>query len=227
MSDAYAEAWAARRDLDPVVDRFDPVPGCGRRLTLVVDLESGPAREALDAAARDLDRFDALRRLPPAWFHVTVKGVGLVGDDPTAERDLTPEAAERVERRIDDAVAGADIEPFEVALPRLNVWPTVVFCEAREAGDSRDEGTLARLHRRVLDLPEVPRGEFDGAAYTPHVSLAHFVGDDPNDVAAAVDWLEANRTVDAGRLRVERLRLVADDPSSPERRFETVREYPL
>lgn len=227
MSDPYAEAWAARRDLDPVVDeseptvseREDPKSDRDRYLTLLVDVDPGPARDALAAVAADLDRFDALRALPPRWFHVTVTELGFVVDDPTGPREIDADTADRVADRIGDALADAAVEPFELCFPRLNLWPRVVFCEAR------DDGSLAALHRAVLGVPGVPVYEYDGGSYTPHLTVAHFVDD--AGTGAVVDWLEANRSVGVDPLRVDSLRLVADDPTTAERTYETVREYPL
>lgn len=186
--------------------------------------------------AAELDGSGSLRRVPPDWFHVTVTELGSVVDDPDGERELSPAAADRIEAGIGRVVEDAALGPFDLAFPRLNCWPTVVFAEVEPAaGDASgsegrdaiggDRGPLVDLHRRVLDVPEVPRFEYGGRSYTPHVTLAHFVGTE--NVERVVGRLESNRTLDAGPLRVESVELVADDPTAEERSFETVREYPL
>jgi hypothetical protein len=83
MRDAYAEAWSARDDLDPEPRGSGPSGEYDRYLTLLVDVDGDPVREALDAVAAELDGSGSLRRVPPDWFHAAVTELGSVVDDRT------------------------------------------------------------------------------------------------------------------------------------------------
>ncbi|SDM37299.1 2'-5' RNA ligase [Halogranum gelatinilyticum] len=221
MTDSFAAHWERRHAADPVLQEFDDVRDRGRErphdYVFLVDIEDETVLDALGAAADALDDLDGVEGASREYLHATVKMLGFVVSDPTGEDEVSRETAARLAAEASDAVD--DIDPFELRLPRLNVFPSVVFCEVH------DDGVLGAVHDRLLGLDGMPRYRYDGDDYTPHVSLAHF--DTEAGFRRAVEWTEANRKVDAGRVIVDAFKLVDIDLREAYPTFETVERYEL
>jgi 2'-5' RNA ligase len=125
--------------------------------------------------------------------------------------------AEAIANQAADAIS--KIEPFSVCLPRLNIYPSVVFCEVH------NEGQLETLHRNLMELPEVPEFQHDGDGYGPHITLAQFQG--TSDFADLLQWMEHNREVSVGSAQIEAISLVEVNPHAFFPEFRTIRQYSL
>lgn len=216
-----AEFWERRHDLsirpttaDDLADRGERR---GRHLDLVWDLPVGRTDEVVFERLRDrLSAFDCLTVAPPHYLHVSVKAVGRVVPDPDADEEFSTGDLPLLADAIGTALDGVD--PFEVRLPRLNLFPTVVYSEID------DDGRFAALNDRVGAVPDVPVHERD-QQFIPHAALAEFVG--TSDYPALVEALEDDRTVDVGPVEATTLDLVSVDLSDRFPRLESVRRYDL
>lgn len=214
-----SEFWERRRELTPrpttAADVRERAEGRHRHLVLLADLSAaaGAFRPALDA----LDGFDCLAVAPPRNLHVTVKVVGNVVAEPTDAGEFAPDEEATVVDVLGDALAGAGA--FEVAFPRLNLFPGVVYAEVA------DGGRFADLNRRVCERPELPVWDRDRDGFVPHVTLAQFVRRAGYD--RVVDHLERERSLDAGPHRVEAVELVALDLAERYPPPETVATFDL
>lgn len=220
MRDEFGGYWPGRHEM--TVE-----PRCGWSATpdrvrehLVFTVEPrGEVRRALTAAAAPLRGSTVAAAAPPHYYHVTVSAVGAHVDPGTSRgpHELEPADLDRLRRRAAGAVDRSGVDPFEARLPRINVFPRVVFCEVH--ADER----LGRLSDTLCTLDRV-RCRDPGLDFVPHVTLGHFVD---TDVGGLLDALAADRTVRAPPLSVDAVELtgMCYDGDYPDRR--TVARFPL
>jgi 2'-5' RNA ligase len=220
MSDAVG-IWEERHSFAPdVLDADAREAWAGDReryFVFLVDVTDSAVHEALSDVRAVLAEADTTTAAPPEYYHVTLKQVGCLRDPPDRESDVTGETLESVRRRARDALA--DVDPFTVALPRLNLFERVVFCEVREAEP------LVDVHHRLCDLPGIPQLDYEREAFTPHVSLGHFRTE--TGLESVFADLEPLRAVDAPALTVDAVELVEVPPAELYPSFETVERYEL
>lgn len=188
-----------------------------RFLTFHVNVDDPTVHDALEDVRAVLDEHDCTTVAPPEYYHITVKQVGFPSDSPDRESDITSEMARDIRQRAREAIA--DVEPFEVELPRLNLFPRVVFCEVQEADP------LRRLHAALCDLPGMPAWEYEREEYTPHITLGHFRSAEGFD--ELVTELEQVRERDRSPLRIDTLKLVDVPPAGLYPEFRTVEAFEL
>ena len=183
-----------------------------RHLVFLARVADDDLRAALRPTLDALSGFDCLAVVPERYLHVTVTLAGNVGP----ERQLSESDEKRIATDARDAFSGVD--PFEISLPRLNIFPTVVFAEVE------DGGAFAALNDRACAIDGIERHDRD-EDFVPHATLAQFRSE--RDYDGLADWLEENRTLPVPPLRVAELELVAVTLDERFPRFETVARYPL
>jgi 2'-5' RNA ligase len=104
---------------------------------------------------------------PEPYWHATVKGVGFVVDEPSANDELSPA---RLAAMVEEARPLIETtSSFELRLGLPSAFAEVVIVEVLDGGPIRS------LNMRLLEaLPGLLRGPFDGAMFLPHVSIARF-----------------------------------------------------
>lgn len=203
MATDESEYWARRYDFDPPpTDR--PSPGSQRwRPVLLADATDPGLVRRYERLRRELGRFACFRAQSVERLHVTVKMF-----------DIDARGASRTDldrtglRLIDDALSETlpKWEPFEVAFPRLNLFPDVVYAEVK--GD----GELSALNRMLCDLPRTRELDRDGKNFIPHLTLGKLVGNE--EYEDLVSFLEQNRDPGFPPVRIEALSLVGFDLST-------------
>lgn len=198
MASSVEEYWARRRELSPSGDQPAVADG-DRRLALLVDLSDAPIVDPFERFADRLGEFDCLRPTPPDELHLTVKLFDRrahAGDDGSD----TPSQS-----TIDDLIAEivADVSPFEIRFPRLNLFPDTVYAEVE------DDDTLSRLNDALCDHDRTTTGDRDENRFLPHLTLGYFTGD--SDYQRLVDFLEAERSLSVPTVTVDELALAAYD----------------
>lgn len=206
--------WEERHELTPMptTDADVAERDVDRHLVFLARLTDEAVREALRPTLDGLAEFNCLVVAPERYLHVTVTLAGNVGP----EHRLTAADENRIAEQARDAFA--DVAPFEVSFPRLDLFPTVVFASVD------DGGTFAALNERACGVDGVEVHDRD-EEFVPHITLAQFRSHEGCDDLLA--WLEANRDLDVPPVRVTELELVAVglDQRFPE--FECVARYPL
>jgi len=185
-----------------------------KRLFVSVDLD-GLADE-LRAVQAHFAEASGLRLTDPEQAHVTLTFLG--DTDPDRVDDLTSELAAAVEE--------SDVAPFEAHVGGLGVFPSlssisVVWVGIREA---QGEDELTALHRAVEDRTVAMGFEPDDHDFTPHVTLARM------DHAGGKDHVQhvvETEDPDAGRLRVEEIRLTESMRTDDGPVYRTVASIPL
>lgn len=183
------------------------------RLFFAVDLPEALA-EAFAEVQRSFHEAEGLRFTDPSQAHVTLKFLGDIAEDRLPE----------VESAAEDAVDHAGVDPFEVEVGGLGVFPdeeyvSVLWTGVRDGGDE-----LTRLYE-ALEAEMTGLG-FDAEthAFTPHFTLARM--DDArgkNLVLRHVD--ECDPTIgrfEASQVRLKSSMLNRDGPA-----YETVTRFDL
>lgn len=107
---------------------------------------------------------------PERYWHVTVKGVAFLAEEPSGEDEVSPAEIERLAEAVRPALeSSATGGPFEVTVGPVNGFAEVVLLEAH------DGGAVRRLNACLMEAaPELPRYAVDGEMFLPHVSIARF-----------------------------------------------------
>lgn len=162
--------WESRYSFSPdVLDRQALDQWAGDRdryLSFSVDVTHPPVHDALEPIRTVLAKHDCTTVAPPEHYHITVKQVGCIREPPERESDITPSTASKLRRMAQETLS--EVEPFEIDLPRLNLFDRVVFCEVAECDP------LFEIHGRLCDLPDMPQWKYEREEYVPHMTLAHF-----------------------------------------------------
>jgi len=182
------------------------------RLFVSVDLD-GLAEGVADAQAR-LPDAGSLRPVDPENAHVTLTFLG----------EVAPDRTDAVDSALATAVDGAGVDPFEMVIGGLGVFPSLDYISVVWAG-VREGGTeLTRLHEAVER--ETTALGFDPAdhEFTPHVTLARM--DDARGKAAIQRVVrDADPTV--GRIDVTEIRLTESTLTDDGPTYGTVARFPL
>jgi 2'-5' RNA ligase len=141
----------------------------GRRdyAAFLFPVPEGEVRQHIAAQIERLAGIPGIDPYPESYWHVTIKGVGFVCDEPSRADEISGDDLSRL-------ASGArgileSISPFEVVLGPVNAFEEVVFLEVHDRGVVRD------LNRRLIEaLPGLPMYPVDGEAFLPHISIARF-----------------------------------------------------
>ena len=156
---------------------------------------------------------------PEHYWHVTVKGVGFVCDEPWRPDEVSREGLEQL---AEDARAALEAVPcFDVTLGLPNAFEEVVFMEVY------DGGIVRSLNQRLIEtLPGLARYPIDGDAFLPHISIARFDSDE--GLAELKGTLAAMRDEGAGpSFRVHDMMLIQAHLTAEAPEFEMVALYNL
>ncbi len=164
-----------------------------RRLFVAVDL---PDHLTEDVAELQ-DRFAGIESLSftePSQAHITLK---FLGDTPS-------ERVEDIVGAIERGVSEAAVDPFEVEVAGLGVFPSTDYIRVVWAGTDVGTVELTRLHEEI-ERETVVLG-FDEAEheFTPHLTLARMADARGK---ARVREIVGGLTPTVGRFRVEEVRL--------------------
>ena len=104
---------------------------------------------------------------PERYWHVTIKGVGFLAEEPSGEDEVSLADVGRLAEAVRPALESQ--APFEVRVGPVNAFAEVVFLEAHDGGITRC------LNAALMEAaPELPRYAVDGEMFLPHVSIARF-----------------------------------------------------
>lgn len=213
--------WENRYSFSPnVVNReaLDQWAGDRERyLTFSVDVTHPPVHDALETVREVLAKHECTTVAPPEYYHITLKQVGCIRESPERESDITPSTMSKLQRAARDTLA--EVEPFEISLPRLNLFDRVIFCEVADCDP------LLELHRRLCDLPDVPQWEHEREDYVPHVTLSHFQSCE--GLKGLFADLEPLRDIEVPSVMIESISLQEMHPARLYPSRETVAEFEL
>ncbi len=173
------------------------------RLFVSVDLPDGLASAVSEVQSLFADA-DGVRPVDPEQAHVTLKFLGEVDGD----------RVDDILEGLDTAVDRAAVEPFEVHLNGLGVFPDLEYISVIWVGTDRGGNELTTLHEAV-EAELVDRG-FDPEehSFTPHVTIARM---DHAGGKSLVQRVVREHSPAVGRFDVEAISLTESTltPSGP------------
>jgi len=178
------------------------------RLFVSVDLPDRLA-DAFTAVQEPLRDVESLRFTDPEQAHCTLQFLG----------DTDEARVDDVTGALEDAVEAAGVDPFEVEVGGLGVFPSTDYVTVIWVGvrDGRGAAELTRLAGAV-ERETVALG-FDGAdhEFTPHFTLARM--NDARGKDRVLEYLDTDPTV--GRFEVRELRLTESTLTEDGAEYET------
>ncbi len=131
----------------------------------------------LSQAQEELKALDSRQLFAkPSTFHVTVKVLNVL-----EEGKITAGKLESLISRTQKVVS--EFSPFEISLKGLGVFPTAVYAKVEDPLDQ-----FRMINKRIIEElgTLVEKGQFDGDAYIPHVTLATFNTKEADELLAKV-----------------------------------------
>ncbi|MXR51199.1 RNA 2',3'-cyclic phosphodiesterase [Halovenus sp. WSH3] len=157
---------------------------------------------------------DGLRFTDPQQAHITLKFLG----------DTDPDRLGELTDALSEAVADADVGPFEAEIGGLGVFPhldyiSVVWVGVRDGGDR-----LTRLHESIENATTAIGFDPEDHEFTPHATIARM--DHAGGKALVQDVVES-RDPDVGTVRFEEIRLTESELTDDGPVYSTVERFPL
>lgn len=198
MASDVDEYWDRRREIVPSPERPTVADG-DRRLALLANVADDKLADRFDRLSTRLDEFSCLRPTPADELHLTAKVFDRrVRDVETADGVPSVGAVDTLVRDVLE-----DVAPFDVAFPRLNLFPDAVYAEVE------DDGVLSAVNETLCASSETLTVDRDAEQFLPHLTLGYFTGDE--EYHQLVDFLEANRELSFPATTVTEFHLVEYD----------------
>jgi 2'-5' RNA ligase len=131
----------------------------GKRLFVAVDLDL--ASDIAGVQSR-FDGIDGLRYTDPEQTHITLKFLG----------DTDTERIPEILTTLEDAIEGSGVEPFEVELGGLGVFPSLSYISVIWVGVQNGETELTALHEAVETHTTAIGFSAADHEFTPHATVA-------------------------------------------------------
>ncbi len=215
MASDATEFWKQRHDITPFTDTDERVDGY--RLVLLAEVTDPDVLSACERICDALDQFECFDPLPSSVLHITAKLFDTEVEPSTTGIENPSPAVNRVDRVVSNVVSR--YEPFDVELPRLNLFPDVVY------GEVADGGRLTGLNRRICDHGGIATLDRDDEKFIPHLTFGYFGND--RDFGALVEFLEANRELQLPTVPIEEVALVAYEVGGHPPTYNQLKRYEL
>lgn len=184
----------------------------GKRLFVSVDLD-GLSEEVASVQERFADA-SGLRPTDPGGAHVTLKFLG--DTDPDRLPELTDELAR--------AVDGAGVDPFEMRVGGLGVFPDVDYISVVWVGVREGAEALTRLHETIEERTVALGFDPEDHEFTPHATVGRM---DHAGGKALVQERVREDDPDLGVVDVEEVRLKESSLGSDGPTYTTVERFAL
>lgn len=185
------------------------------RLFVSIDLPDRLADAVADVQERVSDA-EGLRFVDPEQAHLTLFFLG----------DTDPDRLDDVEAALARAVDEADVDPFELRVGGLGVFPALDYISVLWAGVRDGDGAAetTRLHEAVENELTALGFEADDHEFTPHLTIARMDDARGKDV---VQRAVRETDPDIGAVEVKEIRLKESTLTAEGPAYETVASVPL
>lgn len=209
--------WEQRHAIVPSSDH-DASTNVERRLVLLIDIETPELISQCKRLRHRLEGYDCFLPVAADDFHITIKQFASDTEVRTTPNPVPSSAIDRVDTAISDAILPA--APFDIELPRFNLFPDVVYIEVN------DGQRLTELNRRLCQQDDITALARDGNNFIPHLTLGYLSG--AEEYHALVRCLEHERELPSMTVSVEELSLVAYNTTAEwPPTYEVLETYPL
>lgn len=223
-SSTFAAAWTRFQGLTALRQVEDTLEADWTRgrsvfLAFLAPAGSPDLTEYVAPIGERLAAIPGVEPYPPAYWHVTVKGIGFEMPERARPDEFSPEAVAAIAAAAETPLSG--LPAIEAQVGPVSGFDGVVFMEVHDAGAFADMNT--RLVSAVSQLPPSP---FDAPNFLPHISIARFISSEGlTELKQALNELRAlgpGPTLTFERIDFIRAHLSAGIPT-----FETIASYPM
>jgi len=200
VSERFREVWRKRSEIEPDIVKSwtnnDWAKGRTRYLTFIARVKEKNLVEKIWRIQKQLSSIPCVDSFPKDYLHITVKGCGFLAESVEYEDDIPIENLQTI---VDQAKEILHTPRFRIHLPKLNLFPSVVFLEVH------DNGRIGELNRKLQSISEIGKMRFDYPFLLPHISVAQFQND--KEFGRLVSFLEKLRAVEFGEMTTDSIEL--------------------
>jgi 2'-5' RNA ligase len=167
-------------------------------LTFLIRIKDQQIIDALIELQKDLVAFECIDLYPSEYLHITVKEVGFLASKKHHHDDYTNEELSKVIH-----IARSKLkkyQPFTIKLENINHFRSTIVVQAN------DGGIIRNINGALLQITGMAKLKNDYPRFLPHTSIAQFKNSKDHDTL--VTFLEKNREISIGSLRVDSIQLV-------------------
>jgi 2'-5' RNA ligase len=219
QEEGYRRIWQQLRQMSTVEDgRHDTEQWrnrSGRFALCCVRVPASALGPELAEVRRALQALPFVRLHPDHFLHITIQELGFVTEEPIQRDEFGVERLDEFIEMAERPIAG--FAAFDLTLGGVNSFADAAFL------DVRDDGWLARIHRRLRDFLILP---VDARyPYLPVLTIAHYVADAPISRLPAI--LAPWRDTRFGSFTVDAVEIVLLQPDEAYPHLEVVHTFPL
>jgi 2'-5' RNA ligase len=201
MSNRFTDVWERRKSVQLNVKKYwidnDWTKGRNQYLTFHVRIRDEELIEKIVEIQSKLSTISGVAPFPKDYFHISVMGLGFLAESEEYEDDILIENLQRIINQAKEILQ--PYSKFDVFLPKLNIFPDVVFVEVH------DRGKIEEIHRTLQAIPEIRKRKFD-YPILPHISIMHFQNN--KNLTKLISHLENLRDTKFGKMAVNSIELV-------------------
>ena len=201
ITEKFRANWERRKKAKPEIMKSwtnnDWAKGRTKYLTFIVRVREEKLVEKIRCVQKQLSSVPCVDPFPEDYLHITVKGCGFLAESPEHEDDIP---VEKLQTIIDQATEILQTPRFRIHLPKLNLFPSVVFLEVH------DNGRIGEMNRELQSICGIRRMRFDFPLFLPHISVAQFQSEQEFD--RLINYLERFRDVEFGETATGSIELV-------------------
>lgn len=175
-SSNFRDAWDRFRDTNTLrllqeTLEWEWTRGRKEYAAFLVEIVDDAAKKHITRTIERLAGIPGVDPYPEEYWHVTIKGLGFVVDDPGKDDELSPRQVAMLGAEARRVIEGTP--QFPVNLGLANAFPEVVLLEVN------DGGAVAAMNRALTsELADLPVYAVDGPSFLPHISIARFSSHD-------------------------------------------------
>ena len=225
LSTDFGSAWQRFQDADSLrllesTLEWEWTRGRTDYFAFLIAVSDEAVREYAARMIAEVAEIPGVDPYPERYWHLTIKGVGFLAEEPSGEDEVSLADVERLAEAVRPAMESQ--APFEVTVGPVNAFAEVVFLEAR------DDGATGCLNEALLEsAPDLQRYAVDGEMFLPHVSIARFSSNEglpelKETLARLRETAEPGLTFTVSEASLIRAHLAREAPE-----FDLVAVYPL
>ena len=201
ISSRFADIWRERNRIQLAIAKDgvdnDWAKGRNQFLAFLIRIRDEKLTGKIIEIQDMLSTIPCIDPFPKDYLHITVKGCGFLAESPEHEDDIP---IEKLQTIIDQATEILHTPRFRIRLPKLNLFPSVVFLEVH------DNGRIGEMNRELQSICGIRRMRFDYPLFLPHISIAQFQNEQEFD--RLINYLERLRDVEFGETTTGSIELV-------------------
>jgi 2'-5' RNA ligase len=224
-SSSFKDAWDRFRETNSLrllqeTLEWEWTRGRKEYAAFLVEIADPAAREHIARTIESLADVPGVDPYPEDYWHVTIKGLGFVVDEPAKDDELSPRQVAMIgaaARRVIEST-----EQFPVTIGAANAFPEVAMLEVNDGGAVR-----AINQALTSELADLPVYAVDGPSFLPHISIARFSSHEGLDQLKATLAVLRAEGQEGPSFNVNEVKLIQAHLAEAAPTFDTLATYAL